>query len=50
MCIVFRQSDGLGLADVPALAFRQLGKLDEVDQRTNTEWLFVSRYIGKHLL
>jgi hypothetical protein len=29
--------NGLALADVPAVAFRLLGKLDKVDKRTNAE-------------
>jgi hypothetical protein len=41
---------GLALADVPALAFRLLGKLDKVEQRTIAQKLLVSRYIGKRLL
>ena len=39
-----------GLADVPAFPNRLHGKLDKVDKRTNDDWLFVCRYIGKILL
>jgi hypothetical protein len=42
--------NGLGLADVPALAFRLFGKLGKVDKRTNDRGFYVSRYIGKPVL
>ncbi len=41
--------NGLGLADVPASAFCQPGKLDKVDCFPTTEWYFFSRYISKPL-
>jgi hypothetical protein len=46
----FFAANGLALADVPALAFRQLKFIDKVEYYSFVENLFVCRYIGKPML
>ena len=43
-------ANGLALADVPALVFRQLKFSYKVEKRSFAQHVFVSRYIGKRLL
>ncbi len=42
--------NGLALAYVPALVFRQLKFIDKVEYYSLGQHLFFSRYIGKRLL
>jgi hypothetical protein len=43
-------ANGLGLGDVPALAFHLLKFINKVDKYSFVQHLFLSRHIGKRLL